>query len=583
MNLLCRTTTFFTLFGLIAFSFSVSANPYIPGYKQPTQPIPSSSVKPVRLGTVKTVQDPNFAAAVNLYKAGKLQECLTKLNQVLAKTPNDLSANGLAGFIVLHTGGDPGKAEGYLRAALKVDPHNPVDLANLGSALAQEGKFAAAITPLKQAAAANPKDILTLARLGSCYAQTNDIPDSLSAFQKAASSPQCPPQVLMNYGLTLAKAKQFLKAAQVYERTAKLQPNNASAWSSAGLLYGMIRDYPSTARCLSQAIKLGATDPFRVRFIYGCALAATGKHAEAVKQFQYASILKPNEFAAWYDLGLEDEALGNYDDAISAYRQAHQLDPDQPAAVINLANTLIKAKHPSDAVNVLNDAIHGHPNLPQFHAALADVYLSMNDMKNANNELEETVKLSPNDNLSRASLAELDMRNKNYTGALTQYDLLLKAAPKSDAIMTQRGEALIDLKRYKDAVEILTQAVTINPKNARAWNNLGAAHEYEGNIKQAISDYKNGIAADPTLDAVRQNLARLTNPPKITPSIVMPPMTVKTGSGPIPGAPTPAAVTPSPNPTPVPTPAATSTPAPVSKPGISATPTATPSSGTITP
>ena len=67
------------------------------------------------------------------------------------------------------------------------------------------------------------------------------------------------------------------------------------------------------------------------------------------------------------------------------------------------------------------------------------------------------------------------------------------ADPKSFADYFNKGMASLASAKYKDAVESLTQAVTINPQDAIAYTKLGLAHSALGEHKPAITAFKQAI------------------------------------------------------------------------------------------
>ena len=67
------------------------------------------------------------------------------------------------------------------------------------------------------------------------------------------------------------------------------------------------------------------------------------------------------------------------------------------------------------------------------------------------------------------------------------------ADPKSFADYFNKGMASLASAKYKDAVESLTQAVTVNPQDAIAYTKLGLAHSALGEHKPAITAFKQAI------------------------------------------------------------------------------------------
>jgi len=92
-------------------------------------------------------------------------------------------------------------------------------------------------------------------------------------------------------------------------------------------------------------------------------------------------------------------------------------------------------------------------------------------------------------------------------------DLLNRArrqAPYDAEIPAAIGKVLLDEQQYAGAVDELSRAVAMNPRNALAFNNRGVALTAIGQIPAAEADFRRALALDPQLAEARENLKRLT-------------------------------------------------------------------------
>jgi DNA-binding transcriptional MerR regulator len=65
------------------------------------------------------------------------------------------------------------------------------------------------------------------------------------------------------------------------------------------------------------------------------------------------------------------------------------------------------------------------------------------------------------------------------------------------------------LERPRDAERLLRRAVTIDPRFAEAWSNLGAILDRRGDRSGALDAFERAVALDPFLSEARANLAEL--------------------------------------------------------------------------
>jgi len=94
---------------------------------------------------------------------------------------------------------------------------------------------------------------------------------------------------------------------------------------------------------------------------------------------------------------------------------------------------------------------------------------------------------------------------------------LLKAAeadPNSFETWSYLGAAYSRLSDYVNARTAFGRAIQINTESARAWYNLGVAHQMAGDEDSARTCYQRAVGLDPSYDAARDALVKLTPQPK---------------------------------------------------------------------
>jgi len=72
-----------------------------------------------------------------------------------------------------------------------------------------------------------------------------------------------------------------------------------------------------------------------------------------------------------------------------------------------------------------------------------------------------------------------------------------RAAAKPVDPSFAQGKALVEAKRYQEAMPLLQQAVAKDPKNADAYNLMGYATRKSGNANGSLQYYQQALAIDP--------------------------------------------------------------------------------------
>ena len=82
-------------------------------------------------------------------------------------------------------------------------------------------------------------------------------------------------------------------------------------------------------------------------------------------------------------------------------------------------------------------------------------------------------------------------------------------APYNPEIPAEIGKVLLDEQQYDGAVDELSRAVAMNPRNALAFNNRGVALTALGQTPAAAMDFEHALRLDPHLAEAQENLKRL--------------------------------------------------------------------------
>jgi tetratricopeptide (TPR) repeat protein len=216
----------------------------------------------------------------------------------------------------------------------------------------------------------------------------------------------------------------------------------------------------SEAECLYRQVVALAPDSAVAHVYLGVSLKALGRLNEAIDSYNRALELNPGYVGAYDCLGNALKGLGRLDEALAAYHRVVVLKPKYAEGHYNLGNVLLGLSRPEEAVAA-------------FHAALA-----------LKPELVEAY-----NNLG-AALAELGRIEE----ALIIYD---KAAslqlPGFDNPLANKALLLMENGQANGALEIIEQALAINPNSANAWH--------------LRSDLKRFVPNDPDIEAMEAMLA----------------------------------------------------------------------------
>ncbi len=464
----------------------------------------------------------DFNAATSGKDPVKTQTAIRELNALTQTAPyqNDPTVHNLLGYLYL-TQANPTAAIPELQTTVALAPNNLNARNNLGNALRQTNQYDAAAAQYQyivdHPAAGGPDPARVKLNLATVLGQAGRLDKSLALFGSLTASGTADAGVYKNYGFFLQKAGRSADAAAALQKSASLNPQDASASLSAGELFAKTGQYDSAIASLTQAVGPSVSPPldpasaYDAYFALGESYAAKSDQSQAIKEFDTAAALQPQNAAPLYNKGVLQQQAGQTADAEASYRSALAKDPNNPQIQTALGVLLANQGDTAEAVTLLAS---GAPKLPQtasaapFYSRLGDLYAKQKDYPDANQARLEALTLAPSDTDTRVALADSDMAQHQYVSALVQYNLAAQARPNDAAIQNQRGVAYKNLKQYPRALAAFKQAAALSPTNAEVQNNIGVIYELLGKRPPAIAAYKRALALNPQLAEARQNLGR---------------------------------------------------------------------------
>ena len=106
-------------------------------------------------------------------------------------------------------------------------------------------------------------------------------------------------------------------------------------------------------------------------------------------------------------------------------------------------------------------------------------------------------------------LSDMLARSGDLDGARDNLRKTLAADPHNAAALTRLGQVLLMQQRNGEAVEALSEAAKLNPKDFELQTNLGTALQQTGNAEQAKVAYRTVLASQPENPIAANNLAFL--------------------------------------------------------------------------
>ena len=230
--------------------------------------------------------------------------------------------------------------------------------------------------------------------------------------------------------------------------------------------YGLAIDYYT--RCID-AGGLTTEDLANTYSNRGVAQYHKGDYDQAVRDYDEAIQLDPDDAESYYNRGLAHYHNAAYDQAVRDYDEAIRLDPDDAESYYNRG-------------------------LAHYHNAAFD---------QAVRDYDEAIRLDPEYAFAynNRGIAHYHNHNAAYDQAVRDYDEAIRLDPEYAFAYNNRGIAHYHNAAYDQAVRDFDEAIQLDPEFAFAYYNRGKARTKMGHNVQAIQDYGDAVRLNPSIAA----------------------------------------------------------------------------------
>ena len=399
-------------------------------------------------------------------------------------------------------------------------------------ALLQQGRYhdALAISVQLAEVAENAPDALQL--LGMCQTAANNAPAAELAFQRALALAGDNSLILLNYATSLRKFARSDDVIAVLERTVRVAPKLARAWTELGVA-AITQARADLARsALRQAVSL-QPDSAYVWHALGSAHRMNDDLDAAEAAFQTAIQLQPDFGNAFINLAATQRLLGRSEQAVANFERAKMLGHTGPEILDAQVGALMDCAKFAQALTQARAVVNAFPDFVPGQCTLAHIMWEHGSYLLPGHEpwseIRESLRARPFDHALRLSFANL-LLSANLSEAALAEIKTLRAHVDSPALATLEADALEKLDqgvqagklydavyrsvsaheaaflntyvrhllkagRWDDAARCALQATQSEPHDQQAWAYLSSAWRLLGDPREFwLCDYERLVA-----------------------------------------------------------------------------------------
>ena len=382
-----------------------------------------------------------------------------------------------------------------------------------------------AVSSLEKAIALNSKNIEAYARLAELYEKSGQGERAKKTYERMMSISPNDPNVFLALGNYNNKEKRWTEAIPHFEKSASLRK---SAAASEGLAIAAFNT-KNMAKALEAAKAAVAIDQNakEARVILARVLVNNKDFKGGQEHLEIICKKEPNnlEFlkmlAFCYENNKEQAKLAEADKlivaadkkdtasrlrlarfadskndsktAIAMYREVAALDEKNSESVQKLAELLNKSKQGAEAVTFMKKYVALNPNNAEAHRDLGDMLYEQKNLDAALESYRTAIKIDPNLKGFHKRYAEIVIAKGQHAEVITALNAVIKSGDADLSTYTTLGMIYHGRKQFKDAQEMYTKALALDPTNLDALSALAASQAAAGDINSAVITYEQAV------------------------------------------------------------------------------------------
>ena len=317
--------------------------------------------------------------------------------------------------------------------------------------------------------------------LALCRQTLGDAEGCMHAFREVLKRDPKDAKALGFLAQTLVHVGRVDEALPLLDKSLAYDPQFSPSWLVKGHALAKLERYQDALVCFQEAHNLG--DPNAARYVEQCRrLLQTDEHHLG------SSAATTNGAQEYFSKAADLAKLGKHAEAVSCYETGLRLDPKNAVAWFNMGHSIGFLGRHQDVVKCCDRALEIHPNVPPLWILKGLGLLSMERFQDAMacfQQAEELGDASAAGHMARCRMSQAEwyfrlgsgyQQDGNNAEAIRCYEMGLALNPDGNAVIwSNKGAALLALKRNTEAVICFDRAIALQPNDWGAWNNKGIA------------------------------------------------------------------------------------------------------------
>jgi tetratricopeptide (TPR) repeat protein len=460
----------------------------------------------VALASSLLAQSKALEEGVSLFRAGRFDQALVKLEQAQRSAPRDATIENLLGITETKLGRID-EADKHYRNAIRLAPSQAAPHRNLGFNLLTAKDLVGAEPELREASRLSPDDpfahyyLLQLALATSRDAEAEE--QASRAGQLVDNDPEA--------GAGLIEAE--IRIGRVDAASSRIQHlEEANQLSSAreyriAVLLSQHEFHSEAVHCFR---RLASLDPsWQNRYNLALAVLYDGEPAEASTLLSALHTKQPANADILMFLGSAFEQQQKMPEALEAYRGALAADPSNPDRALDYTRLLMDTDRYDEAIQVVQTGMVGTAAIVPLQLRLGALEMVKGHYAAARDAFHAALAADPELDVAYVGLAQTYAREANDTEAIHILEPVREKRPGHYLLEYYFGLLASRLGREQEAIAALQSAARLAPESPDPFFELGKLYESQQNWLPAREAFERAIELNPQLAPAHYQLTRV--------------------------------------------------------------------------
>ncbi len=298
-------------------------------------------------------------------------------------------------------------------------------------------------------------------------------------------------------GRSLLFDKQYADAADLLERSVRVDPGGAYTYNALGIAYLEQAKYQLAIQAFRDASRRAQLWAYPLHNL-ALAYAETGDYNAAIRSYLQAIKLTPQYFYLPYNLGLVYQRMNRRKEAEAAYKKAISLSPDSAEPYNAMGSLKASTGKAADAEKFYKTALAKNEGLLPARENLAQLISQKQGRADEAIALwRENLKRQPDYLPSRLSLAAALEAKGDAKAAVEEYRAIAAAQPKYLAARLALAGVLQKAGDAEGAAAELKAALALEPSSSMIFERIGDMEKARNRTTEAAAAYESALKNAP--------------------------------------------------------------------------------------